>query len=101
MVLYTDPKYQRQGAASAALQWGLSRTDEMGLPCLLEATRMGYDAGIYHRHGFYDLASMEFNDGRPLERRSRLSSSWHMCMVRPAKGEERPKRRDDQVHTFT
>ncbi|KAF2234335.1 hypothetical protein EV356DRAFT_532904 [Viridothelium virens] len=99
-VLYVDPTYRRKGVASTALRWGLSRTDEMGTPCYLEATRSAYSAGIYQSHGYYDITSMEFRDERPIERRSEIPYTWHTCMVRPAKGESPPQRIPDQVHVF-
>ncbi|KAI9658240.1 MAG: hypothetical protein M1821_002373 [Bathelium mastoideum] len=98
---HTYPVYRRQGVAKTALQWGLSRTDAMGVPCFLEASTLPYEARIYHKQGFCDVASMEFKDVRPIERRSRIPRTWHMCMIRPAKGEAPPQRREDQVHVLS
>lgn len=52
-MLHTDPKHQRRGAASALLQWGINKADELGLPAYLESSAEGQ--GLYAKHGFDDV----------------------------------------------
>jgi GNAT superfamily N-acetyltransferase len=54
-MLHTDPKYQRQGAASALMKWGLETADKMGLPVYLESSPDAH--GFYQKHGFRDIGT--------------------------------------------
>ncbi|CAI6333311.1 unnamed protein product [Periconia digitata] len=56
-MLHTDPKYQKRGAASALLKWGLQRADELGLPTYLESSPIGQP--LYKKHGFKDVGSVD------------------------------------------
>jgi len=51
--LATDPKYQRRGAASMLVQWGLDKADEIGGEAYLEATDVGKQ--VYEKLGFVAL----------------------------------------------
>lgn len=46
----TDPAFRRQGAATACVQWGLDRCDELDIPAYLEASKTG--APVYERLGY-------------------------------------------------
>jgi len=55
----TDPLYERRGAASLLVQWGIDRCKEDNVPAYLESTT---EAGpFYEKHGFEhtDILSME------------------------------------------
>ena len=46
----TDPQYERRGAATALIQWGLDRCCESGAPAYLESTLEAVP--LYERLGF-------------------------------------------------
>ncbi|EPE32537.1 Amidase signature (AS) enzyme [Glarea lozoyensis ATCC 20868] len=46
----THPDFQRRGAATILLEWGLSRAEKENVPVYLESTLSA--ASIYRRHGF-------------------------------------------------
>ncbi|KAI9698883.1 MAG: hypothetical protein M1820_007304 [Bogoriella megaspora] len=97
LVLWTDPDFQRKGAATALLDWGLNKADELGLACFLEASPRAHKDGFYHKRGFCDIAAGTWIDERDPDH-FRYKIIW---MLRPAKGEEPPKRREDQVHRLS
>jgi GNAT superfamily N-acetyltransferase len=49
-IIFTDPKYQRRGAGTKLVKWGVDRADEMGVEAFLEATRFGRH--MYEQNGF-------------------------------------------------
>lgn len=49
-MLHTHPKFQKRGAASALIQWGVKKGEELNLPVYLEASGVGHP--LYHKHGF-------------------------------------------------
>ncbi len=57
-ILGTDPRYQRTGAGSAALQPILDRCDEEGLPAYLE-TQKEENLAYYARHAFEVIQKLE------------------------------------------
>ncbi|KAI0019415.1 acyl-CoA N-acyltransferase [Xylariomycetidae sp. FL0641] len=48
-----DPAYQRKGAATLLMQWGIETADKLELPIYLEATDSGYP--LYKKMGFEKL----------------------------------------------
>lgn len=58
-MMHTHPRYQRRGAASALLRWGLQRADELNLPTYLESSATAHL--LYKRHGFKDVASVDLD----------------------------------------
>lgn len=48
--LATHPKYQRQGAGTAIVKWGIDRANELGISAYLEATKPGEP--LYKKLGF-------------------------------------------------
>ncbi|PVI02750.1 acyl-CoA N-acyltransferase [Periconia macrospinosa] len=56
-MLHTGPQYQKRGAASALLKWGLQRADELNLPVYLESSPTAYP--LYRKHGFKDVGSVD------------------------------------------
>lgn len=61
-LLHTEPKYQRRGAASALLEWGIERAEQLRLPIYLESSHEAHV--LYGRHGFKDVEIFEC-DMRP------------------------------------
>lgn len=51
--LVTHPDYRGRGAGTLALNWGLQKADELGVPTYLEATDKGRP--LYLKHGFKDV----------------------------------------------
>ncbi|EXJ77805.1 hypothetical protein A1O3_10034 [Capronia epimyces CBS 606.96] len=49
----TSPQYQRQGAGSLLLDWGLERADDRGLATYVEASPAA--VRLYQRHGFKEV----------------------------------------------
>lgn len=56
-VLVTDPSYQRRGAASILVQWGVDRAKELGLPLYLESSKRAHE--LYKKFGFEDIEMFE------------------------------------------
>jgi predicted N-acetyltransferase YhbS len=49
----TDPSYERRGAASKLVRWGIDRCDKEGVPAYLERTLNA--AAFYEKMGFRAL----------------------------------------------
>ena len=45
--------WQRRGAGTLLVQWGLARSESLGLPAYLEASPAGY--GLYLKLGFHEI----------------------------------------------
>ena len=59
--LAVDPQYQKQGAGSLIVEWGLRRCDEEGCPAYLESTM---DAvGFYEKKGFKAVGKLAMDIG--------------------------------------
>jgi len=65
----TDPSYERRGAASRLVKWGIERCEQEGVPAYLEGTLNA--AAFYEKMGFraldrislrYELDSEENRD---------------------------------------
>lgn len=50
MILGTDPTYERRGAGTLSLKWGLALADLLSVPVWLNASPTGRP--LYERHGF-------------------------------------------------
>ncbi|OAL36935.1 hypothetical protein AYO20_03704 [Fonsecaea nubica] len=71
----TSPKYQKQGAASLLLQWGLERADDRGLSIYVESAPAALR--LYERHGFKEISKF------PLEMSPWKEGEYlNVCMVR-------------------
>ncbi|KAF1957467.1 acyl-CoA N-acyltransferase [Byssothecium circinans] len=55
-MLHTHPKYQKRGAASALIKWGMQKADELGLAVYLESSLQAHT--FYHHHGFKDAGRL-------------------------------------------
>lgn len=55
LLLYmsVDPAWQRRGVGMLLMGWGARRTDELGIPAYLEASRFGVP--MYKRCGYVDF----------------------------------------------
>jgi GNAT superfamily N-acetyltransferase len=49
-MLHTHPQHQKRGAASALIQWGVDKGEQLRLPVYLEASGVAHP--LYHKHGF-------------------------------------------------
>lgn len=49
-ILAVDPPYQRRGVASALVEWGTKKADELGLEAVVEGSSSGQ--GVYEKQGF-------------------------------------------------
>ena len=52
-MLHTDPGFQRRGAGGMLVDWGLKKSDELGLPVYLESSSNAHE--FYKNKGFKDL----------------------------------------------
>ena len=52
-LLCVDPKYQRKGAGTLLVQWGLHKAESLGLPAYLEASPAGLN--LYPKLGFHQI----------------------------------------------
>ena len=66
------PAYRRQGIGSLLMDVGVTRADELGVECWMEASSMGKP--LYEKHGFRSLFKMVFDT----ERRD-ASDVWRRC----------------------
>ena len=57
--LATLPQYQRRGAASMLLRWGMEQAAERGVGIFLEATMDGYQ--LYRKCGWKDVYELTMN----------------------------------------
>ena len=57
-IICTHPDYQRQGAATAMVRWGIQRAEELGIPLYLDASPAGRP--VYERLGFHYLQDLVF-----------------------------------------
>lgn len=55
MVLATRPDYQRRGAGSALVQWGMKKAKEEGLTVTLFSSPQGH--GLYSKLGFVEVGT--------------------------------------------
>lgn len=60
----TDNAYQRLGAATKVVQWGLDRCRELGIPAYLQSSAAGVP--VYERLG-YEVVDEVHLDGHPLK----------------------------------
>ncbi|KAI1515608.1 Acetyltransferase domain containing protein [Pyrenophora tritici-repentis] len=58
-LLVTAPQHRRRGAGSLLVQWGIAKSEELGLPAYLQASAQGQR--LYQSHGFKDIDTVEFN----------------------------------------
>ncbi|EDU40086.1 GNAT family acetyltransferase [Pyrenophora tritici-repentis] len=58
-LLHTDPDHQGRGAGSLLLDWGIKRSDELGLPIYLESSAAGHR--FYQNRGFKDVEFLTVN----------------------------------------
>lgn len=75
-VLATRPEFARQGVGATALQWGIAKADELGLPMWLEGSPQG--VGLYKKYGFEVVEQLPW-DARDYGHHEPLT---HLCMLR-------------------
>ncbi|KAK7903157.1 hypothetical protein LTR67_001174 [Exophiala xenobiotica] len=71
----TSPKYQKQGAASQLLNWGVERADDQDLAIYVEASPAALR--LYEKHGFREVGRLQL-DLAPWK----AGDYSNMCMVR-------------------
>lgn len=64
MFMATDNAYQRMGAATKVVQWGLDRCRELAIPAYLQSSAAGVP--VYERLG-YEVVDEVYLDGHPLK----------------------------------
>ncbi|KIW13290.1 hypothetical protein PV08_08478 [Exophiala spinifera] len=73
--LGTSPQYQRQGAASLLMTWGVERADDRGVAIYVEASP---DASrLYEKHGFHEVSRLRL-DMAPWKE----GDYFNTCMIR-------------------
>ncbi|KAF2638968.1 hypothetical protein P280DRAFT_470971 [Massarina eburnea CBS 473.64] len=60
-MLHTVPKYQKRGAASTLIKWGMQKADELGLPVYVESSLPAHT--FYQYHGFKDIDELRIDMG--------------------------------------
>lgn len=75
-VLSVRPEFARRGVGAMALQWGIEKADELGLPIWLEGSPQG--VGLYKKFGFEALDTIPW-DARDYGYHEPLT---HVCMMR-------------------
>ncbi|GAB1310616.1 Puromycin N-acetyltransferase [Madurella fahalii] len=63
-ILACKPGRRRLGAGSALVRWGVELADELGLPCRLEASPVGYS--LYKKFGYEDVDVLD----------TRITETW-------------------------
>jgi predicted GNAT family N-acyltransferase len=58
-VLITSEEHRCRGAGGMLVQWGIEKSEELGLPGYLQSTEEG--RRLYRKHGFEDLDTVEFH----------------------------------------
>jgi GNAT superfamily N-acetyltransferase len=58
----TDPPYQKRGAATMMVQWGIGNCRREGVPAYLESTMEA--ASLYKKNGFKAAADISLEIGR-------------------------------------
>ncbi|KIW95123.1 uncharacterized protein Z519_03707 [Cladophialophora bantiana CBS 173.52] len=71
----TSPKYQRQGAASLLLDWGLERADDRGLAAYVESAPAALR--LYEKYGFKEVSKLALEMSPWKE-----GEYMNVCMVR-------------------
>jgi GNAT superfamily N-acetyltransferase len=75
-LLVTSKDHQRRGAGSMLVAWAIEKSEQLGLPCYLQATEEG--RLLYKKHGFEDLEMVEFDfeqyglEGKGIERMTEM-----------------------------
>jgi GNAT superfamily N-acetyltransferase len=75
-VLATRPEFVRQGVGKKALEWGIAKSEEMGVPMWLEGSPQG--VGLYKKVGFEVVDTLPW-DARDYGYHEALT---HLCMLR-------------------
>ncbi|KIW37917.1 uncharacterized protein PV06_09895 [Exophiala oligosperma] len=73
--LGTSPRFQRQGAGSLLITWGLERADDRGLATYVEASPGALK--LYENHGFHEASRLKL-DMAPWKE----GNYFNTCMVR-------------------
>ncbi|KAL2165985.1 hypothetical protein VTG60DRAFT_3475 [Thermothelomyces hinnuleus] len=73
-LLACTPAFQRRGAGSALMEWGVNLADRLGLPSRLEASPVGY--GLYKKFGYEDMAVLDFQVTKTWGRAKPAGSDW-------------------------
>ena len=77
-----NPTHHRRGAGNQLVQWGVKRTDEMGVHSFVEATLEG--RRLYEQNGFEVTEHVRLKNERWPER----PVIEYLFMYRPAKGKK-------------
>jgi GNAT superfamily N-acetyltransferase len=64
--LVTDAHYQRQGVASALLDTVLAHLSSTGLPCILQATKLGEPVYMHRGWSVVDRIGLQDEEGTVL-----------------------------------
>ena len=81
MYMCVDPKYQRRGAGSLLVRWGLDRCEELGIPAFLEASE--YGAPMYDKLGYVVVATPQaVIEGKVVQYQEMLWMPWRWSEAR-------------------
>lgn len=58
-LLVTSSQHRRRGAGSLLVEWGIDKSDEVGLPAYVQASEQG--RRLFWHHGFRDVDTVMFN----------------------------------------
>ncbi|CZS87874.1 uncharacterized protein RCO7_00855 [Rhynchosporium graminicola] len=93
-VLIVSPEHQRRGIGTRLLEAGLAGIDEMGLQCVLAASKEGLD--LYKKFGFVEFEMMRLKLWKYEGGEEYKEEESHVVMRRPARGEKV----DDRIALF-
>ncbi|KAL2157967.1 hypothetical protein VTH06DRAFT_4776 [Thermothelomyces fergusii] len=73
-LLACSPSFQRRGAGSALMAWGVNLADRLGLPSRLEASPVSYS--LYKKFGYEDMAVLDLEITKTWGRARPPGSNW-------------------------
>jgi hypothetical protein len=85
--LYVQPEFQRRGIRGTLVEWGVKKTDELGLVAYTEASPKGL--GLYLRYGFKEVDSVTV-DLEPWGGKKGAVHSYGLLLRKAGRGKDEP-----------